>query len=210
MMTIQEVLQEREITKLFHFTHSDNLSSILENGLLSRLELDEEANEYNYDFNDQDRIDGHPDAICLSISFPNARMFWKYRSLKSGNWVLLELDPSILWTKDCAFYPTNAASNNVRFNDLALMKGREAFSALFLDEVFGIQRDANLPAKYTTDVQAEVLVFEKIDPEYIVNTFHPNRESAQHFKNLYPQTNQSYYANLNGRTLYSQRQYYLG
>lgn len=209
-MTIQEVLQEREITKLFHFTHSDNLSSILENGLLSRLELDEEANEYNYDFNDQDRIDGHPDAICLSISFPNARMFWKYRSLKSGNWVLLELDPSILWTKDCAFYPTNAASNNVRFNDLALMKGREAFSALFLDEVFGIQRDANLPAKYTTDVQAEVLVFEKIDPEYIVNTFHPNRESAQHFKNLYPQTNQSYYANLNGRTLYSQRQYYLG
>ncbi|WP_313487166.1 DarT ssDNA thymidine ADP-ribosyltransferase family protein [Atlantibacter hermannii] len=209
-MTVQEVVQEREITRLFHFTHSDNLSSILENGLLSRSELDEEGNEYNYDFNDEDRFDGHRDAICLSISFPNAKMFWRYRNLKPGDWVILEINPYILWTKDCAFYPTNAASNNVRFKALDLMKGCEAFNALFFDEVFGIQREVNLPAKYTTDVQAEVLVFEKIDTEYIVNTFHPNRESAQHFKNLYPQTNQRYYANLNGPTLFSQRHYFLG
>lgn len=209
-MTIQEVVQQRNITRLFHFTHSDNLSSILENGLLSRSELDDEVNEYNYDFNDEDRIDGHLDGICLSISFPNAKMFWKYRSLKPGNWVILEINPSILWTKNCAFYPTNAASNNVRFNDLELMKGNVAFSALFSDEVFGIQRDVNLPAEYTTDVQAEVLVFEKIDSSYIVNTFHSNKQSAERFKGLYPQTHQRYYATLNGRTLYSQRHYYLG
>ncbi|HCM9719221.1 TPA: DUF4433 domain-containing protein [Enterobacter hormaechei subsp. steigerwaltii] len=209
-MTIQEVVQQRNITRLFHFTHSDNLSSILENGLLSRSELDDETNEYNYDFNDEDRIDGHLDGICLSISFPNAKMFWKYRSLKPGDWVILEINPSILWTKNCAFYPTNAASNNVRFNELELIKGDAAFSALFSDEVFGIQRDVNLPAEYTTDVQAEVMVFEKIDPLYIVNTFHSNKQSAEHFKGLHPQTNQRYYANLNGRTLYSQRHYYLG
>lgn len=209
-MTIQEVVQQRNITRLFHFTHSDNLSSILENGLLSRSELDDETNEYNYDFNDEDRIDGHLDGICLSISFPNAKMFWKYRSLKPGDWVILEINPSILWTKNCAFYPTNAASNNVRFNELELIKGDAAFSALFSDEVFGIQRDVNLPAEYTTDVQAEVMVFEKIEPLYIVNTFHSNKQSAEHFKGLHPQTNQRYYANLNGRTLYSQRHYYLG
>lgn len=209
-MTIQEVVQQRNITRLFHFTHSDNLSSILENGLLSRSELDDETNGYNYDFNDEDRIDGHLDGICLSISFPNAKMFWKYRSLKPGDWVILEINPSILWSKNCAFYPTNAASNNVRFNELELIKGDAAFSALFSDEVFGIQRDVNLPAEYTTDVQAEVMVFEKIDPLYIVNTFHSNKQSAEHFKGLHPQTNQRYYANLNGRTLYSQRHYYLG
>ena len=209
-MTIQEVVKQRNINRLFHFTHSDNLSSILENGLLSRSELDDETNEYNYHFNDEDRIDGHLDGICLSISFPNAKMFWKYRSLKPGDWVILEINPSILWTKNCAFYPTNAASNNVRFNELELIKGDAAFSALFSDEVFGIQRDVNLPAEYTTDVQAEVMVFEKIDPLYIVNTFHSNKQSAEHFKGLHPQTNQRYYANLNGRTLYSQRHYYLG
>lgn len=209
-MTIQEIVRQRDITRLFHFTHSDNLSSILENGLLSRSELDDENNGYDYDYNDEDRIDGHPNAICLSISYPNARMFWKYRNLKPGDWVILEIEPSILWTKNCAFYPTNAASNNVRFEELGSMKGSHALSALFSDEVFGIQRDEGLADKYTTDVQAEVLVFESIDPNYIVNTFHPNRESAEHFKRLYPQTNHRYYANLNRGTLFSQRNYFLG
>ncbi|EFJ2279524.1 DUF4433 domain-containing protein, partial [Escherichia coli] len=59
-MTIQEIIQQRNIRSLFHFTHSDNLTSILDNGLMSRSELD---NEYNC--NDEERIDGHPDAICL-------------------------------------------------------------------------------------------------------------------------------------------------
>lgn len=207
-MTIQEIVQERNITKLFHFTHSDNLASIIENGLLSRSDLDDEGDDY--DFNDSDRIDGHLDAICLSVSFPNAKMFYKYRRLKPGNWVVLEVDPSVLWTKDCAFYPTNAASNNVRFNDLKLMKGAEAFSALFASEVYGTTRDDYLTAQYTTDVQAEVLVFEKIDPSYIVKYIHPNKDSYIPFKKRYPQTNQRYYANLNGKTLFSQRHYCLG
>lgn len=208
IMTIQKIVQQRDITRLFHFTHSDNLSSILENGLISRSELDNA--DAIYDFNDQSRIDGHLDAISLSISFPNSKMFYKYRCSKPGNWVILEIDPSILWTKNCAFYPTNAASNNVRFNDFELMKGVHAFNNLFLDNIFGIQRDKWISDKYPTDVQAEVLVFEKIAPQFIISTFHANKESAVHFKRLHPQTKQRYYANLNGKTLYSQRDYFLG
>ncbi|CAI1017416.1 Uncharacterised protein [Serratia quinivorans] len=207
-MTIQEIVQQRNITRLFHFTHVDNLSSILENGLISRSELDKKNSVYDY--NDEDRIDGYLDAICISISFPNAKMFYKYRRSKLGNWAILEINPSILWDKNCVFYPTNAASNNVRINNHDLMKGGEGFSALFLDDVFLVQRDKNLPNEYPTDVQAEVLVFENIPPQYIVNTFHSNRESAEYFKNLHPQTSQRYYANIKGRTLYSQRDYYLG
>lgn len=207
-MTIQEIVQQRNITKLFHFTHSDNLPSIIENGLLSRSDLDDEGDDY--DFNDSDRIDGHLDAICLSVSFPNAKMFYKYRRLKPGAWVILEINPSVLWTKNCAFYPTNAASNHVRFNDLELMKGAKAFNALFANEVYGTTRDDYLTAQYTTDVQAEVLVFDKIDPSYIVKYIHPNKDSYQPFKDQYPQTNQRYYANINGKTLFSQRHYCLG
>ncbi|EMF8479020.1 DarT ssDNA thymidine ADP-ribosyltransferase family protein [Morganella morganii] len=207
-MTIREIVEQRNITRLFHFTHVDNLSSILVNGLMSRSELDKSTSKYDY--NDEDRIDGHLDAICVSISFPNSRMFYKYRMLKPGNWAVLEITPSVLWDKNCAFYPTNAASNNVRFNDPDLMKGSEAFADLFLDNIFGIQRDEGLLAKYPTDVQAEVLVFESIPPQCIVNTFHPNKESAEYFKNRHPETNQRYYANIKGRTLYSQRHYCLG
>lgn len=89
-MTIQEIVQQRNITKLFHFTHSDNLASIIESGLLSRSDLDAEGDDYS--FNDSERIDGHLDAICLSVSFPNAKMFYKCRMLKPGNWVILEID----------------------------------------------------------------------------------------------------------------------
>ncbi|EOV8964978.1 DarT ssDNA thymidine ADP-ribosyltransferase family protein [Cronobacter turicensis] len=206
-MTVQDVIQQRNITRLFHFTHSDNLPSILENGLMSRTVLDEERENYKY--NDEFRVDGHLDAVCLSISYPNARMFYKYRQLNAGGWVLLQINPSVLWVKECVFYPTNAASNNVRFNDLDLMRGPVALEALFAADVFGTQRVIGLPPEYTTDVQAEVLVFDRIEPSYIVHTLHPNKESAEYFKRLYPQTEQRYYANLNGKTLYSQRHYFL-
>lgn len=208
-MTIEELVHQRNITRLFHFTHSDNLSSILENGLLSRTVLDDDEN-IDYVYNDDIRIDGHKDAICLSVSFPNSRMFYKYRRLRAGDWVILEIHPSVLWDKECVFYPTNAASNNVRLTDIENLKGSEAFSNLFANDVFGTQRNCNLPAEYPTDVQAEVLVFENIEMSYIVNTYHSNKESAQHFKNQYPQTNQRYYANLNGKTFYSQRDFCLG
>lgn len=208
MMLIQDIIQQRNISRLFHFTHTDNLFSILERGLIPRSVLDDSGDNYNY--NDEVRVDGHFDAICLSISYPNARMFYKYRSLKAGDWVLLQINPSVLWDKECAYFSTNAASNNVRFNDLDLMKGPIALNALFADDVFGAQRVTDLPSEYTTDVQAEVLVFDTIEPSYIVNTIHPNKVSADRFKDLYPQTEQRYYANLNGRTLYSQRHYFLG
>ncbi|EOU9531550.1 DarT ssDNA thymidine ADP-ribosyltransferase family protein [Cronobacter dublinensis] len=208
MMTVQDVTQQRNITRLFHFTHSDNLPSILENGLMSRTVLDEECGDYKY--NDEVRVDGHLDAICLSISHPNSKMFFKYRKSKLGDWVILQIKPSVLWEKKCAFFPTNAASNNVRFNDLDLMKGPKALNCLFADDVFGTQRVRNLPLEYPTDVQAEVLVFDRIDPSYIVHTLHPNKESYDRIKEVYPRTQQRYYANLNGRTLYSQRDFYLG
>lgn len=208
IVTIQQIVQQRNITRLFHFTHRDNLSAILTHGLISREVLDEQ--NIAYDYNDQVRFDGHLDAICLSISYPNAKMLFKYRQLKDGDWILLAINPSILWEKNCAFYSTNAASNNVRFNELESMQGVDAFSSLFSDDVFGNIRGENLPLEYPTDVQAEVLVFDRIETTYIMNVFHPNRESAEHFHQLHPTTNHRYYANLNGKTLYSQRHYFLG
>lgn len=207
-MTIQQVVQQRNITRLFHFTHSENLSSILHHGLISRETL--EDGEFAYGYNDEMRIDGHLNAICLSVSYPNAKMLYKYRQSKGGDWILLAIDPSVLWQKDCAFYPTNAASNNVRFNELNLMKSVESFEAIFSNNLFSQERPHDLSSEYSTDVQAEVLVFDIIEPAYILNIYHPNKESANNFYRLHPTMNHRYYANLNGRTLYSQRHFYLG
>ncbi len=207
-MAIQKIVQQRNITRLFHFTHSDNLSSIIEHGLIARKFLDEK--EIVYGYNDEMRIEGHLDAICLSVSYPNAKMLFKYRQLKEGNWILLAIDPAVLWEKDCAFYPTNAASNNVRFNELPLMKSADAFKSMFAENVFSESRSNTLPKEYTTDVQAEVLAFSNIEPSYILSIYHPNKDSEAHFYKLHPTMAHRYYANLNGKTLYSQRHYFLG
>ncbi|MBS6212229.1 MAG: DUF4433 domain-containing protein, partial [Proteus hauseri] len=61
-MSIQEIVQQRNITRLFHFTHRNNLSSIINNGLMSREALNNMNTGYRH--NDDLRIDGHLDAIC--------------------------------------------------------------------------------------------------------------------------------------------------
>ncbi|WNK22483.1 DarT ssDNA thymidine ADP-ribosyltransferase family protein [Providencia hangzhouensis] len=206
-MTLQKIVQERNITKLFHFTHSDNLSSIIQRGLKSKKELDDEKIAHNH--NDDKRLDGHTNAICLSISYPNAKMFYKYRQEKQGDWILLEISPTILWDKDCAFYPTNAASNNVRMNKVSLMQGVSAFNAMFEDSIFAIERCSTLPTEFTTDVQAEVLVFDRIEASYIQKVIHPNEASATRFRCL-DTTLQHDHCDPNTKTFYSQRDYFLG
>ena len=81
---IQQICDERNIETLVHFTRVENLSSILQNGLLSRkaLEILEETRGQQFLFNDRKRKDGHKDAICLSISFPNYQMFYPIREDK--------------------------------------------------------------------------------------------------------------------------------
>jgi hypothetical protein len=73
--TVQEYVAEREIDCLVHFTRASNLDSILQRGLLPRDILMVEG--YN-DFNDQYRHDG-TNAVCLSIGFPNYKMFFSLR-----------------------------------------------------------------------------------------------------------------------------------
>lgn len=73
----------KQIDALYHFTHKDNLESILLTGLITRKKLKEQDIDYKY--NDEYRWDALEDSISLSISHPNYRMFYKYRCLTSLN-----------------------------------------------------------------------------------------------------------------------------
>ena len=106
----QQICTERRITTLIHFTRIENLRGILQGGLLSRSLLEERGQDFVW--NDEQRLDAHKEAVCLSISFPNYQMFYKYRCMTSHDcWVVLLLDANVLWKLDCAFYQENAASN---------------------------------------------------------------------------------------------------
>lgn len=180
-LTVQRVVQERNISCLVHFTRLSNLNNILTKGLRSRKDLEKEE---CCSFSDSLRLDGHTECISLSVSFPNYKMFY---SLRCDNleekWVVLLLQPSILWEKNCAFYRTNAANMMYRSIDIDNRKRVGSFLEMFEEQERTFVNNNNevisakvreyfeLPDKYTTDPQAEVLCCEPIEVGYIAKIF---------------------------------------
>lgn len=165
---IREFCQERGILSLYHFTPSQNLASILEFGLIPREELDRGG--LSYEKTDLNRMDGALGALSLSISFPNYRMFFKKREEhKSWQWVVMEIAPDVLWKKDCRFFQTNAASRQ-SIDSMGENRKLEDLRSLFLEfplKEKGLSREKlQIPTRYPTDPQAEVLVYGKIEPSF--------------------------------------------
>ena len=165
---IRHFCVERGITKLLHFTRIENLRSILREGLLSRETLDSRGQQYC--FNDQDRVDDYKNAVCLSISFPNYRMFYSIREEKKGEevndayWTVLLLDAEVLWELDCAFFHKNAAASAMTSISLDEHKEFNALEAMFLNAP---EKRRALDNNEPTDPQAEILVFSPIPQNHI-------------------------------------------
>ncbi|MES2531813.1 MAG: DarT ssDNA thymidine ADP-ribosyltransferase family protein [Pseudomonadota bacterium] len=180
---IRAVATRRNIRHLVHFTRVANLPSIMANGLLSvqsahSLGLAPQAN-------DQLRLDGRPDAVSLSVGWPNADMFYKYRSLHPAErWVVLLLEPDILWTLDCGYCRHNAADKRIRTQPWSALTTEQAFESMFADatEVAGVADGApsraaqRLAPGDPTDVQAEVLVRGDIAPAMVLELVFEHRD----------------------------------
>lgn len=156
-----------EVPFLLHFTRAVNLASILAHGLYPVGRAHEVGtNPY---INDQYRWDGHLNATSISIGFPNYRMFYKYRMDDLAvDWAILVIEPSVLWEKNCAFCRHNAANCRIRNQLLSNLMTPESFMGMY-DKIEGIptRQEQNLNSYDPTDVQAEVLVFDVIEPQLI-------------------------------------------
>lgn len=166
---IKDFVKERQIIQLIHFTRYENLEGILNNGLYVRSKL--ETIPQRFYANDELRLDGHRDSISLSILFPNHRMFYKYRmSLNAKGWVLLAIDPSVLWQYDCAFCKYNAADSRISGIPVNELKHVDKLKEMFAEDIndIGVRKRKRLTVSDPTDVQAEVLVFNNIPKEKII------------------------------------------
>lgn len=184
---IRRICEEIGIETLVHFTRVQNLKSILKYGLIGRSQLQEMSLEFKY--NDEERLEGQRKAICLSISFPNYKMFYKYRRDYSpdSNWVVLLLKSSILWELTCKFYTENAASNNARNSNLRGDRRQPSDLREMFKDYGTIRRaDLQIPNNFTTHPQAEVLVFDQIHPSFIEKVNFNNLQDAKEWLKLNP------------------------
>ena len=168
---IRDAALRRGITCLYHFTPLANLTSILVHGLVSRDILDQHQATYTY--TDPWRLDGRSDAVSLSIHGINERMFFeKRRQAPRCDWVIFEIDPSVLWTSKCRFCWRNAASRDITVRT-GNIGGPWAFEGMFFDTPVSFQDNRsmraanNMPDYKPTRNDAEVQVLEPIAPDLL-------------------------------------------
>lgn len=175
---IESEVVAKGITELVHFTRIENVPNILDHGLQGRATLDE--SDASYVYSDELRLDGQPDSISVSISFPNYQMFYRKRLEDlSKQWVVFKLDPAVMWEKSCLFCMGNAASTAIAHGAIEGKVGFRGFESMFADiPGDGDRHVYGLPEKYPTSPQAEVLVLESIEPEWIREVHVETREGV--------------------------------
>jgi len=181
---IHQFAIEREIPYLLHFTRAANLSSIMKHGIypMARMgEIDAEP-----EINDQHRLDGRLSGTSISIAHPNCQMLYKYRMEdESVDWAVLVIDSSVLWQKECAFCRHNAADARISRQPVEALVTEAAFRGMF-DEIEGLaaRGDQKLKPCDPTDVQAEVMVFDVIEPPYIRGIAFNSKEAKDAYLHL--------------------------
>jgi hypothetical protein len=183
---MENEVRSRNIEYLWHFTRIENLDSILVNGIIPRATL--EAQRTSTIYNDPYRLDGQKTANCLSLGHPNYKMFYSLRCQNSSQvWVVIAIKSEILYIKDCAFCHENAASNNVTSIPIQHRKSIQAFRSMFAPIIGKPDRATlNLPDNCPTNPQAEVLVFDIMEPQYIVGVITPTKIIETELKSKFP------------------------
>ena len=173
---ITSVLSTRHITKIVHFTPLENLPYIGVYGLRSRDWL--EQNRIPVRISNNDRYDHHTDCLSCSIEHPNYRMRYKIVCNSDVRHAVLEIDPKILLDEKCFCSFTNAARESG-----SLIMDITHLNTLLLGE-----REFGLEEKYPTDTQAEILIFNHIDLQYIKYVVFENKLDFDEYQSKIPAT----------------------
>jgi len=179
---IKDYVKSIKIPYLVHFTHISNLESILENGLLSRENVD--GLEQEAVTNDELRLDDHLETVSVSIAHPNDKMFYKYRE-NDQDWCVIIINPRVMWRQDCLFYKHNAADARVSNLTSKYLASLESLKEMY-EEIDDLddRKEQCLKDFDPTDIQAEILVNGNIPTKYICAVVVTNRKIKKKYNDL--------------------------
>ena len=169
-LEIINILKNRNITKLIHFTDIRNMPSILEHGILPPKRLKEDGIEPHS--NDPNRFDDQLEGISVSVMKRNQHVLKKFHNRDPRQWVEIEINPDVAVTKNCLFYQTNASNGKYKDVKEEYLRSSKAFASMFDDHVITkgktYKRD-NKKSFEPTDEQAEIIVRWKIPKRKILS-----------------------------------------
>ena len=157
--SIQQILQQRKVKSLVHFTPVQNLNSIFSHNLLSRVQCDRLG--LKPVTTDAYRLDGLLDFISVSVSFPNSGMFYRKRMSMNYSWAVLLISPDVICRQPSLFFATNAASAAASHPGVDRRYSSNAFSAMFGDSDRN-SFQGHLDYCFPVDPQAEIMVKQAI------------------------------------------------
>ena len=185
-MKIQEIIENRGIEEVLHFTTNKGLTGILAtNALKARTHLPEDKYlEYIYKYNCPDRSRDKEwwEYINLSITSVNRRLFnissGKWHAGDDGWWCVLSFAPEIL-THDGVYF----ANTNNMYSGVKRMKESEGLESLFAQRIHQyinstVQRTANCPSNQPTCQQAEVLYPHELSLNYLTRIYVGSNDTA--------------------------------
>jgi|TARA_B100000929_G_C15421289_1_gene391434 hypothetical protein len=172
---IEEIIQKRNIKQLVHFTRVENLKSIINNGILSRSELNKRSIKVKY--NDDKRLDNWLNTSSFSVTERSNYLINRFNdrfNLKLNNWFNILIHTRILTEKECIFCDTNAASGKfgIYRENTNPLKLPEIFESLFnktVQRTTGVTVRTQQNDNQTTCSQAEICIFGVIEKKYFLN-----------------------------------------
>lgn len=182
----KNIIKDRNITRLCHFTRTNNLPFILGDGIDSHNGIIANALINDTSFlkpTDEKRIDGKKDYICTSVQYPNSFYFSNVQKREAqklfSDWVIMEIDPKII-DDTTLFCPVNAATKG----GTLINSGVDAFEHIFDNVVYGardrvFEREMFKPHNIPTNIQAEVMIKNKISKEHIFGLIFASEEEAK-------------------------------
>lgn len=182
---IQATSTGLNIPQLVHFTRASNLPLIMQHGLQPVAAFQEL--QIAPEINDQLRLDGRLSGISTSIGLTNDRMFYSLRQQNPGiEWAVLAISRKVLWEKDVLFCRHNAVDARVSGLDDDQLRSHESLTSMF-EEIEGhrTRADQKLKPFDPTDVQAEVLVMEPIQTDFIMGAAFDDAATKAAYENLF-------------------------